>query len=138
MAQVNRIVGSLVRARRAWMKGGTRESWVRRARPPSLPTPQLRMSVLDVSVAVVVPAASGGVDVEVGLQMIVPSNASVFTVLVVPMKMVLVGRIRVACSSSMPVSLDACIRLSISVGRSSSVAPSSCSECCQNSAGVRP
>lgn len=120
------------------MKGGTRESWVRRARLPSLPTPQLRMSVLDVSVAVVVPAASGGVDVEVGLQMIVPSNVCVFTVLVVPMKMVLVGRISVACSSSMPVSLDAWIRLWISAGRSSSVVSSSCSECCQNSVGVRP
>ena len=42
VAQVNRIRGLLNWVRRAWMKGGRRESWVRSARLPSLPMPQLR------------------------------------------------------------------------------------------------
>lgn len=128
------------------MKGGMRASWVRRARLPSLPVPQLRMSVFGFPVPFVsggdgeVEVAVGEV-VEVSLQVIVASKAFELPVLVEPRKRLLVGCINTGLSSSpssAPLSFSPSHSLRISPGNSSSPVPSSSFSCRQKRFGVSP
>lgn len=133
------MVGWGIRARRAWMKGGTRASWVRRARLPSLPVPQLRSREVGGSVPFV---AGGDVEGGVELQMIVASKVSELLVLVELMKILLVGRIITGLSSASPLSgtffVSSSRSLRTSSGNSSSPAPSSSFWCRQKRFGVSP
>ena len=131
-----------MRARRAWMKGGTRASWVRRARLPSFPVSQLSHRVLGGSVPFV--AAGGGegrvgVGVGVELQMIVASKVAELFGLVEQRKMLRVGRI---CTGPSPLSASCLFSssrsLCISPGKSSSPVPSSSFSCRQKRFGVSP
>ena len=134
--QANRMVGQGMRARRAVMKGGTRARWVRRARLPSLPTPQVRSREVGVSVAWA--DGEGGVE----LQVIVASKVSGLLVLVELMKILCVGRIITGRSSASPLSggsFDASSRrLCIEGGKSSSLVLSSSFSCRQKRLGVSP
>ena len=123
------------------MKGGTRASWVRRARLPSFPVPQFRSRVFGGSVRFVAGGdGEGGVGVE--LQMIVASKVAELFGLVEERKMLVVGRIITVLSSPSlflgPFSFSCSSSLRISPDKSSSPAPSRSFSCRQKRFGVSP